>query len=367
MKDIPNWINRNAYTNIKFITNTGETVEIDRGIDPNFSDIKVNGSQFNLPDKRKVDEFIEDELARIPFPVFCNTISLSFDDFKSFVNLSQADKRKIVDRIFGIDILSDMRTVVKEDLRQSKKDLEIIQSKIDRNLSTLTSSQESLDLLKERLLKKKDDASESLRSQIKEKEEAKDAAREKYASFKAAIDDAQKKIEAIRDENSRTKASISDFGEKLKLYQKNRCPHCLNDLTSDASLKTKEVILNKKNLLEEKLPQLQSSFATLNSELQAIVDQQGVAKSEYYQVDADLKQLSTQLQRALSEVVSDETESIQSIISSIQSDLSKDQEEARCKQEEVTLASSLTLASRRRSLIRSFRLSTYAFGRSRSD
>jgi DNA repair exonuclease SbcCD ATPase subunit len=341
MKDIPNWINKNAYTNIKFITNTGETVEIDRGIDPNFSDIKVNGSQFNLPDKRKVDEFIEDELARIPFPVFCNTISLSFDDFKSFVNLSQADKRKIVDRIFGIDILSDMRTVVKDDLRQSKKELEIIQSKIDRNLSTLASSQESLDRLKERLLKKKDDASESLRSQIKEKEEAKDAARAKYASFKASIDDAQKKIESIRDENSRTKATISDLGEKLKLYQKNRCPHCLNDLTSDSSLKTKEVILNKKNLLEEKLPQLQSSFSTLNSELQSIVDQQGVAKSEYYQVEADLKQLSTQLKQALSEVVSDETESIQSIISSIQSDLSKDQDEALCKQEEVTLASSL--------------------------
>ncbi len=30
MKDIPNWINRNAYTQVKFISNSGETIEIDR-------------------------------------------------------------------------------------------------------------------------------------------------------------------------------------------------------------------------------------------------------------------------------------------------------------------------------------------------
>ena len=82
MKDIPNWINRNAQTSVKFTTTSGETIELTRGIDPNFSDIKINGATFNLPDKRKVDEFIEDELAKIPFSVFCNTISLSFDDFK---------------------------------------------------------------------------------------------------------------------------------------------------------------------------------------------------------------------------------------------------------------------------------------------
>ena len=59
MKDIPNWINRNAYTQVKFLTTSGDHIEIDRGIDPNFRYIKINGADFNLPDKRKEDEFIE--------------------------------------------------------------------------------------------------------------------------------------------------------------------------------------------------------------------------------------------------------------------------------------------------------------------
>jgi DNA repair exonuclease SbcCD ATPase subunit len=70
MKDVPNWINRNAFTQIKFMTTSGEHIVISRGIDPNFSDIELNGAKFNLPDKRKVDEFVEEELVKIPFSVF---------------------------------------------------------------------------------------------------------------------------------------------------------------------------------------------------------------------------------------------------------------------------------------------------------
>jgi DNA repair exonuclease SbcCD ATPase subunit len=258
MKDIPNWINRNAFTNIKFITNSGESVEINRGIDPNFSDIQINGSPFNLPDKRKVDEFIEEELARIPFSVFCNTVSLSFDDFKSFVNLSQADKRKIVDKIFGLDILSDMRTVIKEDLKQNKKELEIIASQISKNTLTLDTSAYQLSQLKDKILKKKESKSGDLSSKIELKKDELSSIKEKYTSFTESIKKIQGDLNSIRDENSKVKASISELGEKLELYKKNRCPHCLNDLTSESSTKTKEAIENRKTVLETKLPEITS-------------------------------------------------------------------------------------------------------------
>ncbi len=158
MKDIPNWINKNAYTQVKFETTSGETIELDRGIDPNFSNIKINDAVFNLPDKRKVDEFIEEELAKIPFSVFCNTISLSFDDFKSFVNLSKDDKRKIVDRIFGIDILSDMRAKVKESLREIKSESDLLEAAISRDTFSLESYNDQLIALKEKLTAKKQKA-----------------------------------------------------------------------------------------------------------------------------------------------------------------------------------------------------------------
>ena len=341
MKDIPNWINKNAYTNVKFLTNSGDFVEIDRGIEPNFSDIKINGSTFNLPDKRKVDEFVEDELVKNPFPVFCNTSSLSFDDFKSFVNLTQADKRKIVDRIFGIDILSDMRAVVKEDLKLNRKELDIINSQIAKNASTLQNSLDQLDILRDRLSKKKEEESDTLKETITKKTSELDTIKEKYTSFTQRISDSQGKLNELRDEISKTRASTHDLGEKLALYQRNRCPHCLNDLTTDSSTKTKEAIENKKKILDEKLPSLQTSFNALNSELLKITEDQNTSKSDYYQVKAELDQFTIQLKKMLASLESDETESVQAIIDSIQLEIGKDKESASTREQSVDLFSTL--------------------------
>jgi len=341
IKDIPNWINRNAYTNVKFVTNSGELVELDRGIDPNFSDIKINGARFNLPDKRKVDEFIEDELAKIPFPVFCNTISLSFDDFKSFVTLSQSDKRKIVDRIFGIDILSDMRAVVKEDLKQNKKDLDIINAQILKNESTLTSSLAQLDQLRQKIERAKETKSDGLAAIIETKKAEIESIKTKYSEFKPQITDIQLKLNSVRDEISKTKATISDLGEKLSLYQSNRCPHCLNDLTSASSIKTKEAIESKKKVFDEMIPALRESFTTLTRSLEEVTDSQNSTKSDYYRIDAELKQLDSELKKTIEVIGTDETESIQKIIDSIQEDLKADQVKIQEKERSYDLFSTL--------------------------
>lgn len=341
MKDIPNWINKNAYTNIKFVTNSGETVELDRGIDPNFSDLKINGSHFNLPDKRRVDEFIEEEIVKIPFTVFSNTISLSFDDFKSFVNLTQADKRKIVDRIFGIDILSDMRTSIKDELKLSRRELESIRSQIESRTSTLNSSIQQLDGLKDRLSKKKEERSDDLQEKIKQKSDELNLIKDQYTAYRPAIDQINEKLDSIRNDSASTRATIADLTEKLKLYQNNRCPHCLNDLTNSASMQTKDAIEKKKKTLEEKIPKIKESFEILNAELNLQTVEQGKKKDEYYRINAELGQLNSVLNQTLAEIESEETESIQQIIHTLQHEIHVDQEKLTVKDHEVAIDSFL--------------------------
>lgn len=341
MKDIPNWINKNAYTNVKFVTNSGAQIEINRGIEPNFSDIKINSTPYNLPDKRKVDEYVEDDLIKIPFSVFCNTISLSFDDFKSFVNLSQADKRKIVDRIFGIDVLSDMRAIVKKDLTQHKKDLDLISVQIEKNNETITTSLSQLDQLKEKLSKKKEEKSDSLSSEIETKQTELETIRSNYASFKTKIEAAQKSVNSVRDTLSKSRASVLDLTEKLELYEKNRCPHCLNDLTTSTSLKTKEVIENKKKLVEESLPDLKKSLADFTKQVEDLTSEQNSVKSDFYKLNAEIQQLEKSLKELESELEEDQTESISTIISSIQSELEENQKKSLEIDQEVSLFSLL--------------------------
>ena len=326
MKDIPNWINKNAYTNVKFTTTSGESIELDRGIDPNFSDIKINGAKFNLPDKRKVDEFIEDELAKIPFSVFCNTISLSFDDFKSFVNLSKDDKRKIIDRIFGIDILAEMRAHAKKEATENKKQLDILDSNVSMNELNLETYEEQLTQLKERLAKKKNDLIDKLTSDITIANDELEKAKQKYQDIKSSIDSLNSIKTSASDEVAKIKNSIRDFNSKLEIYKQNRCPQCLNDLHSDSSVEVKEKIETRTIKLKEELPGKQEKLDSISSEITDLLLKKSEAESNYYNVKASLSSLETLLEASQETDDSDELTSIKSIIGDLRDKIKSDKQ-----------------------------------------
>jgi len=324
IKDIPNWINRNAYTNVKFVTNSGEQIELTRGIDPFFSDIKINGAQFNLPDKRKVDEFIEDELARIPFTVFCNTISLSFDDFKSFVSLSKDDKRKIVDRIFGIDILSDMRSKVKEQLRDNKSEIDIISATLKTGQTNLDSYATQLASLKEKLAKKKEEITDRLILDIESKKKEVDSALLTKNEYREKVSAKSKESTVAQQELAKTKSDIRDLNTKLLIYAKNRCPHCLNDLKSDSSIEIKEKIKSKIKSLETSLEDQKKVADSLNEESTLLLLGQSDIDSNYSDLKAELQSLERELKSAQQNDDSDEIDSVSSIISSLTSQIEQE-------------------------------------------
>jgi len=336
-KDIPNWINQNAYTNVKFLTSSGELVSLSRGIDPNFSNIEIDGATFNLPDKRKVDEFIEEELTKLPFSVFCNTVSLSFDDFKSFVNLSKDDKRKIVDRIFGIDNLTQMRTVVKDDLKELSKEIDILDRQIQKNRLLLENSNNQL----EEFTKKLNDDIQSKIDDAKWQKESKSTSLEEvkaeYAAFKEQLDRTKEEINVVNNDISQKRFTVSDLNKKLDIYQKNRCPHCLNDLTSEASVQTKEKIKEKIDEFTEQIRPLEEKVEEVKKIYSKLEEDQNSKRSEFYQIKAEVDNLDAKIKELLNKNTDDESASIQKIIDTIDTELGKDGQELSQKVEKREL------------------------------
>lgn len=327
MKDIPNWINRNAQTGIKFTTTNGDAIEITRGVDPNFSDVKINGVTHNLPDKRKVDDFIEDELAQIPFPVFCNTISLSFDDFKSFVSLTQADKRKIVDRIFGIDILGDMRTVVKEELKDTRKEVDLLTTTITKSKEKLENAELHLEAVKLALTKKKSDDTLAVTSAISEKEAEFATLKSKRESLATSISELSAVLKADREKKSQIQTDIRQILQRVTIYEKNRCPHCLNDLTLDTAVETKNAILKKHQKLTESLLPIDSVIAVNDTALDTMLVTKSDLDTSYYELQATIQSLKKDLAKLESEPEIDQTAGINELIKSLKEDLQSDNTE----------------------------------------
>lgn len=337
MKDIPNWINKSTYTYNEIETSGGDTVVIERGIDPNFTKVTVNGIDHNLPDKRKVDEFIEDEILNLNFSTFCNTISLSFDDFKSFINLSASDKRKIIDPIFGIDILSQMRAKVKEDLKEANKDLSSLEATINNNEQLLEKSINKLKELRDRIKEDSTAKSSQIESEITRHRETSESHRSNFMQLKNKIDGAGSKITECVNKIANSRSSISNLNQKLKIYQSNRCPHCLSDLTGENSTSIKSEIMEKIKSEEEILVKLTDIHKKATELLGNQRSQLDTEKSNYYQIQSSIKTLEDSLEKIKSGKDDSQEESIKSIIETISSQIEVSKSDRSRFQEEADL------------------------------
>lgn len=267
-KDLPNRFNKNGYTKIEFLTNSGSSILIERGLDPNFSRVSIDGKDHNLPDKRKVDEFIEDELAKIPFNVFSNTISLSINEFKSFVKLSPTDKRQIIDRIFGLEILNDMLRKIKEDVKSVKYAIQTIDSNISNNNLLLKNSTDQLANMESDKVQAKTVRISELTRNLGELEEKKKTIQLDYSSINSIISSLRSAVTAAREVKMATSLKIQDLQEKLTIYDSDVCPHCLSDLTDSDHLSIKEKISSDKTESELSLIKISENLKKAEGELQ---------------------------------------------------------------------------------------------------
>lgn len=322
IKEIPNRINKNAYTQVKFITSNGQSVDIERGIEPNFSRVLIDGAEYNLPDKRRVDDFIEDELTKIPFNVFSNTISLSVNDFKSFVKLSPADKRQIIDKIFGLDIVNDMSKVVKEESKKIKSEVSALDTSLVSNQRLLESSLAQLEALKNEIATTNEARITEISEKLAELEESKKTKKAEAVSFNEKIDSIKKAIRESRDQQSSIRLNVSEIQKKLDIYAKNKCPHCLSDLTDELHIQIKDKLQAKKTEQESQIPAIAEAVTTKETELRQIEESQNSIKSEYYSIDANISTLTRELSSLKTQTTKTTDHHLAEVINNIKAEIS---------------------------------------------
>tara|TARA_Y100000389_G_scaffold204849_1_gene260150 strand:- start:10543 stop:12231 length:1689 start_codon:yes stop_codon:yes gene_type:complete len=321
MKDIPNWINKTAYTFVDFETTNGDQVILERGIDPNFHRISVNGVPNNLPNKNKIDSYIETELLDFNFSIFCNTISLSFDDFKSFINLSAGDKRKIVDPMFGLDVVNDIREKIKNDIKENKKELDALNRDILKNDSLFETSNGQLKLLRSKVKDINTKEKEQISLDIETNKADMELSKSEYLSYTSSVKEDREIISEFRTKIAKSDAVIGECDKKLKIHDANKCPHCLSDLKTKGSLEIKNKIQDIKDSEAKKIIEFKQEQKDKQCILDKIVIEQEKAKAKYYSLDSTIKGLNASLAKLEVVDTSEQERSITNIIDSIKEDL----------------------------------------------
>ena len=244
LKDIPNRINGNAWVKVTFFSN-GEEYTVERGLDPSVFNLYVGGVLYDKAGARSIQDYLVDEIIQIPNYVFNNTISLSINDFKSFLKMSASDKKSIIDKIFGFYVINEMKDLLKEESKTIRENIIRISGEMDSLGKTLTKTQDELDSIAEKIKEDSKDKIQELEERIGKFSSLLEIHNGKVSEFQ--------KLERSISEESRknykllteAKGAYRNIQEKIKFYDNDKCPTCASDLNGAFHEGVKEELSKK--------------------------------------------------------------------------------------------------------------------------
>jgi len=301
LSDLPNRINKELWVKVGIQCGT-INVEIERGLAPTKFNVLLNGVEFDKAGKRSVQEYLEEEVYGIPYHVFKNIIILSINDFKSFLTMSGADKRQIIDRMFGFSILNDMQRQIKEERKSVKMDIDNYDAELNQILESIKSVRHKLNTLVE-------ESSEKNATKIKELKETlvklNDEAKEMKAEsdrLNEQLDLKKQEYEDQRTDAGNLKHELDYLKKKLDLYEKGHCPTCETKLDSEWHVEKKEEFSNKIKEDTDKIKAIKVDMNLITEDAQNL-------KSSKKEIDTKVNDLKYTMKSLKDELVKIKTSS----------------------------------------------------------
>jgi exonuclease SbcC len=266
MADLPNRINKELWVRIELYCK-GTKVEIERGLMPNRFKVLLNDVEFDKAGKKSVQDYLEEEIFGIPYHVFKNIIILSVNDFKSFLTMTNHDKRQIIDKMFGFSILNDMQKQIKEERRDLKIELDSYEKELNQLSENIVSVNMKLNqLLAEADTKNKEEI-EALKESLKRYDANRIKLEEASSKVSKKISSNQENLQEKQSNYSKLKYELDELKKKLALYESDKCPTCEGELTSSFHQERKKEIENKTNTLPSEIEKAEKSVTAIKDDI----------------------------------------------------------------------------------------------------
>jgi DNA repair exonuclease SbcCD ATPase subunit len=251
---------------------------IRRGLKPAIFDVNVDGVE--LDKNASVKDFqnnLESNVLKMNYKSFCSVVILGAR-YDSFMNMSPADRRKVVEDVLDIEIFSEMNVVLKEKLFKLKESIRDNESEIHLNVEKKSLQQSNIE------------------TSIKEREAEIQRKQSKVAEIQTEVDNDVMTLVEDRINISRLKTDLNtnrpplekkkkqadeifrDLNKKKGVVEKERkfytdnesCPTCMQDIDQhfrSDMVKTKtETLYN----VEEGIAQLSDTLASVNDGIVAM-------------------------------------------------------------------------------------------------
>jgi len=278
--EIANRMNKHGWIKGEISVNPLTDVTIERRISP--SDLRVHkyppGEEPNDDNDigksgiANYQNYIDDEVTGLPYHIFSNIISLSVNDFKSFISMTPHDKRIIIDKLFAMEVINKMNELVKADLRDIKMNMTLFDREIVSLKNNINSAVKELSKLEEKVNK---DNTERIADITKQLSAYKPKLKEGYAKRKEYND---KKNEITQSYNifiqqkSKINNEISQIKRQLDLYEQDKCPTCETPFSEARFELIREELQNNMTQKRQSLDNINKSESTYSVAFEKLND-----------------------------------------------------------------------------------------------
>ena len=248
--DIANRLNKKGWIRGE-ITKGNDEYIIERKFSPSGLIIYKNGENLDKAGLKNMQSIIDvDILDGLPYNIFSNVMTLSLNNFKSFISMTPADKRQIIDKIFSLEVINKVYELVKKDMRDLGNAINTSNSQIFSLNRTIQTSQEEIDALEKKVSVDTEKVLSELKDKIQYVSDLQNQQNEYYSQYYAKSNDIAIEERKINSMIVSENADIRQINEKINLFNADKCPTCGTSFNSSEFDHIREE-LNKK--LQDKL------------------------------------------------------------------------------------------------------------------
>ncbi|NCU26648.1 hypothetical protein EOM86_08000, partial [Candidatus Nomurabacteria bacterium] len=143
--DVANRVNKNGWIRGEVAVGQNEFI-IERGFAPSSLTIQKNGKPIDKSSLAEMQSVINSEILEgMTYQIFCNVLTPSLNNYRlSFISMTPADKRAIIDKIFSLEIINDVNALIKNDIKSTGNFINNSNAQITALNQTIQKSEEEM-------------------------------------------------------------------------------------------------------------------------------------------------------------------------------------------------------------------------------
>jgi len=268
--EIANRLNKHGFIRGIDQTSPDTSVTIERTFSPSSLMVEKNEEDIGKAGITDYQTYIDLEVTGLPYHIFSNIISLSINDFKSFISMTPHDKRIIIDKLFAMEIINKMNELVKKDLRDVKMNMDLFDREILSLKANIDVAVKELQKLQEKVNEDNSAKILELASKLEEYKPKLQEGYDKKKEWEKKKDDILKAQNLFMKQKIKIVHTIQHIREKMDLFEQEKCPTCgtpFNDTRFDL---IKGQLQEDISIQQNKLDQLKSEESKYTKALNKI-------------------------------------------------------------------------------------------------